>query len=39
MQAYLGDIAGWAPDHRNKASLATKRVVMFWLVGGLAFSL
>lgn len=27
LQAYLGDTEGSVPDHRNKANIATKRVI------------
>lgn len=38
-QARLRDIAGLLPDHRNKPSIAAKRVVILLLVEGLAFLL
>lgn len=27
LQAYLGDIAGWVPDHRSQATTTVKGVV------------
>lgn len=39
IQADLGDIGGPAPDHRNKANIAIKRVAIFLLVQGSAFHL
>lgn len=38
-QAHLGDMAGSAPDHRNKVMITIKPVVLFLLVEVLAFSL
>lgn len=37
-QAYLRGIAGSVPEHRNKASIAIKLVVIFLLMEALAFS-
>ena len=39
VQTYLRDIAGLVPDLRNEANIMTKRVIIFLLVKGLAFSL
>lgn len=38
VQAYLRDIAGLVPDHRNKAIIAIKQAVISLLVQVLAFS-
>ena len=39
IQAHLGDMTVWVPDHHNKASIAIKPVIIFLLVKGLAFNL
>lgn len=38
IQAGLGNPAGSVPDHRNKAGVAVKGVVVFLLGKGLAFN-
>lgn len=37
LKANLRDTAALVPDHRNRVSVAIKRVVVFLLVEGLAF--
>ena len=39
IDAYLGDTTGLVSDHRNKASIAVKHVLLFLLIEDLAFSL
>lgn len=39
LQAYLGDIVGSFPEHRNNMSIAIKRVIIFLLVESLALNL
>lgn len=38
-EAYFRDIVGLVPNHHNKVNIVIKRVVIFLLVVGLAFTL